>query len=253
MDFRDLHNHEAPLLLGNVWDVPGARIFEKLRYDAVGTSSAAIASMLGYKDGEQIPFSELQYIVRRIISSTSLPVSVDIENGYSRNAIEVVENVDALIQMGVAGINIEDSVIKDNGCRQLLDPSAFAEIITAITRYKNETGSRLFVNVRTDAWLIGIDNALEETLKRLPFYENAGADGIFVPCVEKSEDIGRVVKATPLPVNVMCMPNLPGFDELQLLGVKRISMGNFLHQAVGHELEQKLMSIGVSKSFNPVF
>ncbi|GAA0192638.1 isocitrate lyase/phosphoenolpyruvate mutase family protein [Fulvivirga kasyanovii] len=253
MDFKELHYNDTPLLLGNVWDVPGAKIFEKLKYHAIGTSSAAIAHMLGYDDGEQIPFSELQYVVNRIISSTSLPVSVDIENGYGRDAAEVVENIKALHQLGIAGINIEDSVIDDQGSRQLLGPTAFSEIITAINRYKTEAKNNLFVNVRTDAFLIGIDNALEETLNRLPFYENAGADGIFVPCIELADDINKVVKATRLPVNVMCMPNLPGFEELQKLGVKRISMGNFLHQAIGNQLEQRIISISANKSFKPVF
>lgn len=253
MDFKNLHHNDTPLLLGNVWDVPGAKIFEKLKYDAIGTSSAAIAHMLGYSDGEQIPFAELQYIVGRITASTALPLSVDIENGYGRGATEVIENIKALHSLGIVGINIEDSVIDGQGSRQLLDPESFGEIIAAITRYKAQAKNNLFVNVRTDTFLIGIDNALEETLNRLPFYENAGADGIFVPCIELAEDIDAVVKATRLPVNVMCMPNLPGFEELQKLGVKRISMGNFLHQAIGHHLEQRIISIGTNKSFKPVF
>ena len=253
MDFNDLHHQETPLLLGNVWDVPGAKIFEKLNYHAVGTSSAAIANMLGYSDGEQVPFSELQYIVSRIISSTSLPVSVDIENGYGRNASDVIENIKALHALGVAGINIEDSRINNNGSRQLLDAGEFGETISAIGQYLSEAEINLFINVRTDAFLIGLDNALVETIRRLSVYESAGADGVFVPCIERAEDIAQVVKATRLPLNVMCMPNLPDFKVLQKLGVKRISMGNFLHQSICHQFEQKILNIGTSNSFNPIF
>jgi 2-methylisocitrate lyase-like PEP mutase family enzyme len=87
---------------------------------------------------------------------------------------------------------------------------------------------QLFLNVRTDGFLLGMPDALTETLARIKTYENSGVDGIFVPCITKSNDIREVVKATQLPVNVMCMPNLPDFDELASLGVKRISMGPFL-------------------------
>jgi 2-methylisocitrate lyase-like PEP mutase family enzyme len=84
--FDSLHNASSPLLLANVWDVPSAKVAEKAGFSAMGTSSAAVAHMLGYEDGENIPFEELYYIVERIAKSTNLPLSVDLVwcSGHNR-------------------------------------------------------------------------------------------------------------------------------------------------------------------------
>ncbi|MBL6449351.1 isocitrate lyase/phosphoenolpyruvate mutase family protein [Fulvivirga sp. 29W222] len=116
----------------------------------------------------------MKYFVSRIVCTTSLPVSVDLENGYSHKAAKVIENVEALHRLGIAGINIEDSVIDTNCDRQLLELHTFSEIISAISKYKDKTTSELFVNIRTDAFLLGTDNALKETLGRLPILKYAG-------------------------------------------------------------------------------
>ena len=247
MTFRSLHQQEQPLLLGNVWDVPSARIFEKLNYQAIGTSSAAIAHMLGYADGEQLSFEERAYIVKRIKAATTLPLTVDIESGYSRDLAVILQHLEQLYRLGVVGINIEDSIITTN--REITDANSFKGIIAAIKDYLLESGVDVFINVRTDPFLLGMPNALEETLKRLAVYEKAGADGIFVPGIEKATDIATVVSATALPVNVMYMPKLPNFEELKNLGVKRISMGSFLHQSVYRQLEQQALAITQQQSF----
>ena len=85
--FEKLHRQTLPLLIGNVWDVPSAKIAELVGFQAIGTSSAAIAKMLGYEDGEEMTFSELSYIVERINANTQLPLSVDLEVGYSRDLL----------------------------------------------------------------------------------------------------------------------------------------------------------------------
>lgn len=107
--------------------------FEARGFDAIGTSSAAIAHMLGYKDGEEISFSELKYIVKRIIANISIPLSVDLEGGYGRKASEIVGNIEQLSDLGVAGINIEDSLV--NKDRELKYIDDFAGIISEIKSY----------------------------------------------------------------------------------------------------------------------
>ena len=84
-------------------------------------------------------------------------------------------------------------------------------------------------------------------------YENAGADGIFVPCIENEGDIRQIVEATSLPVNVMCMPHLPDFRKLSQLGVKRISMGNFLFENMYTYFAQVLSYVNKNQSFNSIF
>ena len=106
--FRELHTTDRPILICNVWDVESARIAQELQYDAIGTSSGAIASTLGYPDGKKMSFAELAYIVGHIAQSTQAPLSVDLEAGYSRDPQKIVEHILRLEQIGVVGINIED-------------------------------------------------------------------------------------------------------------------------------------------------
>ncbi|MEM1137022.1 MAG: isocitrate lyase/phosphoenolpyruvate mutase family protein [Bacteroidota bacterium] len=251
MNFKDLHKQEKPLLLCNVWDVASTKVAEKLNFQALGTSSAAISNMLGYADGEGITFSELQYMVQRIMKHTSLPLSVDVEAGYGRDVATIVKNIKALAKLGVVGINIEDSTVEKE--RKLLVAESFSKILLALKQQLEKDNVPIFLNVRTDTFLLGPPNPIDETIKRIQLYERAGADGIFIPCIEKEEDIKNVVTNTKLPTNLMCMPNLPNFERLKVLGVKRISMGNFLFDKLHKYFEKELNEIAIQQSFNPVF
>lgn len=251
MSFKELHQQNTPLIICNVWDVPSVKVAEKLNFKAVGTSSAAIATMLGYEDGEQMSFAELTYIVKRILDNTKLPLTVDIEAGYSDDAQEIADHIKTLFELGVQGINIEDSyVLKE---RSLINADEFAKKLSEIKKALTKAKIKTFINVRSDSFLLAKDNALEESLKRIELYELSGADGIFIPCIEKESDIMTVVKSTQLPVNVMCMPNLPNFTILTQLGVKRISMGNFIFDQMTHHLEHTLHSIKQAQTFRPIF
>lgn len=251
MSFKELHQQNTPLIICNVWDVPSVKVAEKLNFKAVGTSSAAIATMLGYEDGEQMSFAELTYIVKRILDNTKLPLTVDIEAGYSDDAQEIADHIKTLFELGVQGINIEDSyVLKE---RSLINVDEFAKKLSEIKKALTKAKIKTFINVRTDSFLLAKDNALEESLKRIELYELSGADGIFIPCIEKESDIMTVVKSTQLPVNVMCMPNLPNFTILTQLGVKRISMGNFIFDQMTHHLGHTLHSIKQAQTFRPIF
>ncbi len=251
MKFKDLHYQDKPLLIGNVWDVPSIKAMEKLNFQAIGTSSSAIATLLGYKDGEEMAFSELEYIIKRIALTTTLPLSVDLESGYSRQPTTIASHIKRLAALGVVGINIEDSVV--HGKRTLLNCTDFADTIAAIKEQLLKDSIDVFINVRTDAFILHQENAVEESIKRIQLYKSAGADGIFTPCIEKENDIKAVVHSTDLPINVMCMPNLPNFDTLTSLGVKRISMGNFLFEKMYGNLEQMAQTVLNQKSFKPIF
>jgi 2-methylisocitrate lyase-like PEP mutase family enzyme len=224
--FKQLHYKDEVFLLANVWDARSALIFQENGFEAVGTSSAAIANLLGYQDGEMMSFEELLLIVRRICANIQLPVSVDIEGGYSRDISEICANIRKLSESGVVGINIEDSTIEDK--RKLGDAESFAGIINQLKSFCLAEKIDIFINVRTDAYLLDVENRFAETAERISRYENAGADGIFIPCATDLDEIRRLCTATNLPVNVLFMPDLPAFDELSEAGVKRISMGNFM-------------------------
>lgn len=252
MDFKKLHNQETPLLIHNVWDVPSAKVAEKLNAQAIGTSSSAIAALLGYNDGEEIPFSELAYIVKRIAANTNLPLSVDLEAGYSRKVSEIVQHIKQLSALGVVGINIEDSVVV-NGKRSLVDALGFSKTLSEIIVELQKDEIDMFINVRIDTFLLNVSNVLEETQRRIRLYENVGVSGIFIPCIENETDIQQLVEATKLPINVMSMPKLPNFNILKHLGVKRISMGNFLFDSMYGQLETITQEIITDQSFNSIF
>lgn len=251
MTFKELHHQEKPLLICNVWDVPSAKAAEKLGFRAIATSSSAIAAVLGYQDGEELSFEELAYVVKRIAQNTELPFSVDLEGGYSRDPKGIADHIAHLHALGVVGINIEDSLISDK--RSLLPAEDFTHTLKAVKKLIVANQTDLFINVRTDPFLLGLSNALEETQKRIHLYEQTGVEGIFVPCITQESDIKAVVSHTQLPVNVMCMPELPDFSTLQSLGVKRISMGNFLLGKLYQGHEQNLQDLLDQNSFTSIF
>ena len=107
--FFQLHHQPAPFIIANAWNVKSAKLIEDNGYKAIATSSGAIANSLGYEDGEKIPFNELLYIVQRIKACTSIPLSVDLERGYTNNLAVLNDNIQQLIDAGVVGINLEDA------------------------------------------------------------------------------------------------------------------------------------------------
>lgn len=250
--FKELHKNEEPLLLGNVWNPQSAKVYEKSGYKALATSSSAVAHSLGYEDGENMTFDEYLYIVERILKSVSIPLTVDLEGGYGKNAEEIVSNISKLAEIGVVGINIEDSVMV-NGIRRIADKEIFYEKLKSVISKLKENNIDIFVNLRTDPFLLGLENPVEETLQRIKLFEKAGIDGIFVPCITSGNDIETIVNETQLPVNVMAMPELPDFTTLKRLGVKRISSGNFANGYIYKSLEEKGLEIIKENSFSPIF
>jgi 2-methylisocitrate lyase-like PEP mutase family enzyme len=248
--FSQLHQHSTPLLLGNIWDVSSAKVFEANGYTAIGTSSQAVAQSLGYEDGEKLPFEILLQLAKRVVEVVRIPFSVDLEGGYNRSIDSILENIEKLHDVGVVGINLEDTVA--GATRQLQSVPEFLKIISAVSAFISRKNLKMFLNIRTDGFLLGMSTALAETLTRISNYENSGADGIFVPCITNRNDIKEVVKATTLPINVMCMPGLPDFEELGSLGVKRISMGPFFFNKV-YEFAGKLSkTITGDKNFSSI-
>jgi len=250
--FKSMHEMEEPLVIGNVWDVPSAKIAESVGFSVIGTSSAAIAKNFGKEDGENIRFEDLLSIVKAIAKSTELPLTVDLESGYGETPEIIAKNMIELVKVGVVGVNIEDSVVID-GERCLCDSTLFGKTLEKVREYIREAGLEIFINVRSDAFLLNVEDPVATSIERIKIYQQAGADGIFLPCIIKKDDIKSVVDSTSLPINVMCLPGLPSFSELKNLGVKRISMGNFVHEAMLGSLSAILASIKRDQSFEALF
>ncbi|WP_353721946.1 isocitrate lyase/phosphoenolpyruvate mutase family protein [Dyadobacter sp. 676] len=249
--FLQLHQQTGPFLLGNIWDVSSAHIFEAAGYKAIGTSSHAVAAAFGYDDGENLPFDLLLRLARRVTETVRIPFSVDLEGGFSETAAGITEHIKILHDAGVAGINLEDTLAKPT--RRLRPAEEFKQLLTRVADQLERENIRIFLNVRTDAFLLGMPNALDETIGRINMYENTGIHGIFVPCVTDSTDIKMITSETILPVNVMCMPALPDFGTLKELNVKRISMGPFLFNRMTEQTKALARDVAEGQSFAPLF
>ena len=232
--FKHLHHTDELLVLPNAWDAHSAVRFQEQGFSAVATSSAAVAQSLGYTDGENMPFEEYLFVIRRILASVKIPFSVDLEMGYGSSAEEIADNIRKLIDLGVAGINIEDSTISGSR-RTLKDARSFAHTLDQI---RNMLWSKeLFINVRCDTYILDVENKQEETRRRLHLYETAGADCLFLPCIAQEKDIRDAVNATQLPLNVMYIPGLPDPATLSLLGVRRLSMGPYFFSKAYEQID----------------
>ena len=241
--FFQLHHQKNPFIIANAWNAKSAQIIENNGYDAIATSSGAIADTLGYADGEKIPFSELLYVVRRIISSISIPLSVDLERGYSDNLAELNDNVQKLIDIGVVGINLEDAQGEE----------IYLKKLNSIKNYLTKNNQQLFINARTDGFLQKLESPLETTLKRAKLYEEAGADGLFVTGVQDISLVKEITSSVTLPVNVVGVPKLSSIEALANCGVKRISMAVLLYKATYLQLEKMAKDIRTEQSFAPLY
>lgn len=248
--FRQLHTNSVPLRLPNAWDAGSARLFESLGATAVATTSAGVAWALGYPDGRVLPVSEAINAAARMVRVLKVPLTFDIENGYSDSPTEVASNVMRLVELGAAGINIEDGPDA---------PKVLADKIEAIKNAVSKAGSELFVNARCDVFLAKLaDDArlVDESVARGKQYAAAGADGLFLPAIHKPEDIRSVVAAVTLPLNAMAWPGLADADTLGQLGVRRLSAGSGIPQVLwahAQEMAQDFLDKGRSEPMSEGF
>ncbi|WXL27182.1 isocitrate lyase/phosphoenolpyruvate mutase family protein [Ectopseudomonas mendocina] len=223
--FHALHK-QGLLVLANVGDAGSARLVESLGSKAVATSSAAMAWANGYQDGNKLPLELLLSSVRSMTRTLNVPLTVDIEGGYSDDLAQVSKVIEGVIAAGAVGINLEDG----SGSPELL----MRKIETA-RKTANRLGVNLFINARCDLYLKNLlpaDDRLDEALKRTRRYATAGADGFFIPGMTTPDEIAVICLASELPVNLLARDNLPTLEELQLLGVRRLSAGSSLAESL---------------------
>jgi 2-methylisocitrate lyase-like PEP mutase family enzyme len=220
--FAELHAGPDVLVLPNAWDAGTARVIEAAGAKAIATSSAAVAWAYGYPDGEALPFDLVLNTVREIARVVSIPITADIEAGYTSDDASCVENVQYVVDAGAVGINIEDGT----GAPQVL-----ADKIGAI---KDELGADVWVNARTDVYLHNLaqgEAAYEETVKRAHLYRSAGADSIFIPMAAGDDLLARFVKAIDAPINVLAWPGVSPAARLREIGIRRLSAGSGVAKA----------------------
>ncbi len=238
--FKSMHQQAELLFLPNVWDVISAMVLEQAGFKAVGTTSWGVANALGYKDGENIEFSELLTLVGKMVAVLSIPLTVDIESGYAESSNAIAENTLKMADLGVAGINFEDSL---KNTKAMVDKQTQCGLIEAIRNKLDSHGhTDFFINARTDTYF-QLKDPLTETINRAVDYVQSGASGIFVPGLSQADEIKQIVAAIDAPLNVMSLSGMTDVGELNKLGVKRFSVGNALSDATTAFIEQQARQI----------
>src|SRR5688572_20881992 len=225
--FRDLHVKGSPLILFNIWDAGSARAIDEAGAKAIATGSWSVAAANGFKDGEKLPFDFALVNLERIVASVNAPVTLDLEGGYARDHAALKENIKKVMAAGAVGINFEDQIVGGEGLYTIEDQGARIE---AICEAVEQASLPLFINARTDVFLKTYpakhDEAqLAEAVRRAAAYARAGASGLFAPGLRDTELIQKLCELSPIPVNIMVLPDTPPPRELAKLGVARISYG----------------------------
>lgn len=238
--FRSLHVSGRPLVLFNIWDVGSARAVAASGASALATGSWSVASAHGYEDGEQVPIEFALENIMRIVGATTLPVTIDLESGYSADATGVGMVIAKAIAAGAIGCNLEDSNPADGLMRTIPDQT---ERLKHAQKAVGETGVPFFINARTDLFLqtpcdAHDEKLLDAALERGHNYAAAGASGLFVPGLIDLKLIRRAVVASALPINIMMSGASPTHAQLADAGVARISHGPGPFRMMMRQLEE---------------
>jgi 2-methylisocitrate lyase-like PEP mutase family enzyme len=227
--FRSLHDGPGAFVIPNAWDAPSARLLAGLGFQALATSSAASACVLGRRDGELTRDEALAHS-RLIVEATDLPVSADFEKGFGDAPEVVAETVRLAAGAGFVGCTIEDST-GDPG-RPVYDFNMAVERIAAAAQSARSLEFPFMLAARAHNFLHGIPN-LDDTIKRLQAFERAGAEVLFAPGLPDIRAVREVCGAVSKPFNFMAGIKGKSFpmDQLAEAGVRRISLATSLFRA----------------------
>ncbi len=227
-EFLALHQGPEAFLMPNPWDGASAVLLKRAGFAALGSSSIAIASALGRRDGWHAVSREDAIANAALLGSlTGLPVNGDLEDGFGPEPDDCVATVKASIAAGLAGLGIEDTTADPDAPLHTFD-RAVARVKAAAQAAKG----RIVLTGRTDNYLWGRPD-LDDTIRRLVAFAEAGADVLYAPALPDLDAIRAVVRAVaPKPVNVVVGPSSGAVPlaELSAAGVKRVSVGGALYR-----------------------
>ena len=224
--FRALHERDGAFIIPNPWDVGTARLIAHLGFEALATTSAGYAFSIGQRDNT-VGRDKMMAHVRDIVAATDLPVSADLENGFGDDPETVAETIRLGAAAGLVGGSIEDSTTRRDDPIYELEHAA--ERVRAAAELAHSLPFPFALTARAENYLVGRRD-LNDTIRRLQAYQEAGADVLYAPGLASKEDIAAVVSSLDRPVNVLM--GLPGvrlsLAELSEIGVQRISVGSVL-------------------------
>jgi 2-methylisocitrate lyase-like PEP mutase family enzyme len=227
--FRTLHQQGGAFIIPNPWDIGTARLLSLLGFQALATTSAGYAFSSGQPDFS-VGRDRMLAHVAEIVAATDLPVSADLENGFGDEPDTVAETIRMAAATGLAGGSIEDA--SGHPDQPIYEIGLAVDRIRAAAEVVRCLPFPFMLTARAENFLNGRPD-LADTIRRLQAYQEAGADVLYAPGLTSREDIAAVVRAVDRPVNVIM--GLQGvrldLDELQALGVKRVSVGSALSRA----------------------
>lgn len=230
--FHQLHHADQILILPNCWDALSAVVLKEAGAKAIATTSAGLAWAHGYADGEKLPVDRLIHAVREITRIIDLPVTVDLESGFSDDLSTFATTIEAVIDAGAVGINLEDGT---------KTPELLVSKISVVKEVASRKDVPLFLNARTDVILLSLVSeaeAVKEVIRRGTLYRKAGGDGFFVPGLVQLDKIRTIVESVDLPLNVLATRGVVTIPEIEKAGAKRFSVGARLTEAVFGRLNQ---------------
>ncbi|PRC91936.1 isocitrate lyase/PEP mutase family protein [Solimicrobium silvestre] len=227
--FRALHENKGAFIIPNPWDVGTARLLASLGFESLATTSAGYAFSVGQPDNT-IARDEMIAHVAAIVSATDLPVSADLENGFGDTPESVAQTIRLAAAAGLVGGSIEDSTNRPDD--PIYGHELAVERILAASEVVRTLPFPFTLTGRAENYMVGRRD-INDTIKRLQAYQEAGADVLYAAGLSSKEDIAAVVSSVDRPVNVVM--GLQGAQlslaELSAIGVKRISVGSALSRA----------------------
>jgi 2-methylisocitrate lyase-like PEP mutase family enzyme len=227
--FRKLHEAGC-FVIPNPWNVGSARYLQGLGFKALATTSSGHAHAQGYPDGAQTRDDVLAHF-RELAAATDVPLNGDFENGFADDPDGVAESVTRCIATGVAGLSIEDS---PKSATPLYDFDRSVARVKAARAAVDRAGGDVVFTARAENFIRGVPD-IDDVIRRLKAYKDAGADCLYAPGIKTREQIEAVVKAVaPRPVNFLAGPFGFTVSDLAAMGVRRISVGGSLARVAMH-------------------
>ena len=223
-EFHRLHSSGC-FVMPNPWDVGSARALEQMGFKALATTSAGCAWALGHADN-QVPLDQVLEHLRAIVDAVQVPVNADFEGGFAVDPAQVGANVKLAADTGVAGLSIEDS--SGDEAHPLFEFDLAVDRVRAARQAIDESGTGVVLTGRSEGFVCGRPD-IDETIRRLRAYAEAGADCLYAPRIERLEHVTAIVAAvSPKPVNLLINAPFTTVAEAAQLGVRRISVGGTL-------------------------
>ena len=226
--FRALHERAGAFIIPNPWDAGTAKLLASLGFEALATTSLGLSNMLGRVDGTMtVSRAEVLDNCRAIAEATDLPVSADLENCYAHEPRTAAEMIRLAADAGVVGGSIEDAT--GDAAKPIYDFGLAVERVHAAVETARALPFRFVLTARAENMIQGrLD--LDDTIRRLQAFEEAGADVLYAPGLRDLATIRTVVGSVRKPVNVVMTHGDPSLTLAQLAdaGVKRVSVGGSL-------------------------